>query len=123
MQNREHSGSKERSEKFDIDNVRLENLAKGRRIRREQILSGKITRKNPMERFMDTDVPITSLKYYKLAVAANCFDCNGGEEYITRTRECPVVKCAFFWVRPYQEKKEEKSAVTSPAQNKKEQII
>ncbi len=60
MGNREHSGTKERSEKFDIDNVRLENLAKGRRICLEQILSGKITRKNPMERFMKANVPVTS---------------------------------------------------------------
>ena len=36
------------------------------------------------------------------AINAKCYDCNGGEQWVQRTRECPVKSCPLWNVRPHQ---------------------
>lgn len=51
--------------------------------------------KNPEEKSNDNP---TSLR---LAINAKCYDCNGKENWVKRTRECNISSCSLWKVRPF----------------------
>jgi len=81
--------------------IAIRNLSKARE-KRDLVRKNTTSRaKNPEERLQATKYPTTSIKFYRLAVACNCFECNERENYMLRTRECLISKCPFYEVRPW----------------------
>lgn len=74
-------------------------LAKAREAAAEQrelrIRQGLAPNKTPMEKVADNP---TSLR---ICVNAKCYDCNGAENYVNRTRYCTIFDCPLWGVRPY----------------------
>lgn len=60
-----------------------------------RISQGLAANKTPMEKVADNP---TSLR---ICVNAKCYDCNGRENYVNRTRYCQIFDCPLWTVRPY----------------------
>lgn len=76
-----------------------DNLTKAREAatekREQRISQGLAPTRTPIEKMMDNP---TSLR---TCVNAKCYECNGTENYVNRTRFCVVFDCPLWNVRPY----------------------
>ena len=73
----------------------MDALKRGRLVYQEKIANGEIVRLNPTEKAKANP---TSMRR---AINANCYECNGQENWVTRTRECPTPTCPFYNFRPH----------------------
>ena len=78
---------------YKMKKSRLEALEIGRLAYAEKVRKGEVVRLNPLERAK------ANPNSMRKAIDGNCFDCNGRENWIVRTKYCVIFDCSFWKLR------------------------
>lgn len=74
-------------------NDNLDALKRGRIEYQKKIASGEIERQDPNQKSK------ANPKSLRKAIDANCYSCNGEENWHNRTKFCHIFDCSFWYVR------------------------
>lgn len=74
-------------------NTNLEALKQGRAEYQKKVAAGEIERLDPLQRSKKNPNSL------RAAINANCYDCNGKENWHVRTKFCNIFKCPFWHIR------------------------
>lgn len=73
-----------------------DNLKAGAAEYRRKLAAGEVKRLTPLEKAHANPGSL------RAAINGMCYDCNGAEDHINRTRNCEIVGCPLWNVRPFQ---------------------